>query len=144
MFAFIVFALLVSVYFYLLLKNQKLSQNNHALKKENKSLSKYKPLLHLDKEIDGRKKELKHIEESVSESSSILKETKEAIELFSAERDLIETASHYPKYNLLDSKKYKAKLDQIKSSQKQLIKDKRDIVLIGSLSESVIMDPFKR
>ena len=127
---FIIFLVLTAVSIYL-------ARNNNFLKKENKDLSKYRPLLHIDKELNNRKNELDYIEKSISKSSSNLKEIREYIELFSVEKDLIETASHYPKYNLLDSEKYKTKLEQIKSSQKQLIKDKRDIVLIGSLSESV-------
>lgn len=105
--------------------NKKVDENN----KLSSDLQRFSGVVSVEKEIEIKNKELSGIQKSATElndkfinAKSIFKELEKDIKLYQNDLEFVELGIYEPIFDLETSEKYKEKINQIVTRQKQLIK----------------------
>ena len=107
-----------------------LSIESQEKNKLNSNLERYSQIISIENEIESKSIEFKEIEANATElnnkfinAKSIFKELEKDIKIYQNDLEFIEFGIYEPIFDLESSEKYKAKIIEIVSKQKQLIKD---------------------
>jgi hypothetical protein len=109
--------------------NSKLSTKNEENKKLNSNLVRYSGIISIENEIESKNKEFSEIQSNATElndkfinAKSIFKKLEKDIKLYQNDLEFVELGVYEPIFDLETSEKYKERITQIVSRQKQLIK----------------------
>ena len=91
-------------------------------------LKKYRPIIDIDKTIKDRTIQKNKLFNQVIELQNAYKNLKREYDIYYDHLEMISFGHYTPHYDFEDSPSYKRKLDQIRDSQKQLIKNKQAIL----------------
>jgi len=109
--------------------NSEISTKIEENKKLNSDLERFSEIISIENEIESKNKEFSEIQENSIElndkfviSKSIFKELEKDIKLYQNDLEFVELGIYEPIFDLETSEKYKEKIIQIVTKQKQLIK----------------------
>ena len=109
--------------------NSEISTKIEENKKLNSDLERFSEIISIENEIESKNKEFSEIQENSIElndkfviSKSIFKELEKDIKLYHNDLEFVELGIYEPIFDLETSEKYKEKIIQIVTKQKQLIK----------------------
>jgi hypothetical protein len=109
--------------------NSEISTKIEENKKLNSDLERFSEIISIENEIESKNKEFSEIQENSIElndkfviSKSIFKELEKDIKLYQNDLEFVELGIYEPIFDLETSEKYKGKITQIVTKQKQLIK----------------------
>lgn len=111
-------------------KNGELSTKIEENNKLNSDLERFSGIVSIENEIESKNKEFSEIQASATElndkfinAKSIFKELEKDIKLYQNDLEFVELGIYEPIFDLETSEKYKERITQIVTRQKQLIKD---------------------
>lgn len=111
-------------------KNGELSRKIEENDKLNSDLERFSGIVSIENEIESKNKEFSEIQASATElndkfinAKTIFKELEKDIKLYQNDLEFIDLGIYEPIFDLETSEKYKEKITQIVTRQKQLIKD---------------------
>lgn len=111
-------------------KELEISKKTEENKQLNSELERFSPIISIEGEIEKRNKELINIKTDASElnqkfvnAKSIFKELEKDIKLYQNDLEFIELGIYEPIFDLDSSEKYKNKITEIVTLQKELIKE---------------------
>ena len=100
-----------------------------------KALKKYKPIMSIEKVVKARNNEVVglikkklNLDKECQLVKDQLHSVQENLKIYLEKLDIVESGFYEPQYNLLDSDKYKHKLEQIKEKQKNMVRNKEAII----------------
>ena len=109
--------------------NSEISTKIEENKKLNSDLERFSEIISIENEIESKNKEFSEIQENSIElndkfiiAKSIFKELEKDIKLYQNDLEFVELGIYEPIFDLETSEKYKGKITQIVTKQKQLIK----------------------
>jgi len=109
--------------------NSEISTKIEENKKLNSDLERFSEIISIENEIESKNKEFSEIQENSIElndkfviSKSIFKELEKDIKLYQNDLEFVELGIYEPIFDLETSEKYKERITQIVTKQKQLIK----------------------
>jgi hypothetical protein len=109
--------------------NSEISTKIEENKKLNSDLERFSKIISIESEIESKNKEFSEIQENATElndkfvsAKSIFKELEKDIKLYQNDLEFVELGIYEPIFDLETSEKYKERITQIVTKQKQLIK----------------------